>query len=80
MTDYKIVEFNSQTAQIVVLFVPLSMLISIDLPLDADGNAPVGNELESYIKGFLPYYALERQAKLANGVTNAAEIAALIGS
>ena len=79
MADYKITEFNSQTAQIVVEFIPLSVSFSIDLPVDQNASVPTGQELDLYIKGFLPYYLVQRQQTLVNGVSNASEIAALVG-
>ena len=78
MADYKIIEFNSQTAQIVVNFIPLNINLSIDLPIDANRNVPTGTELDAYIKGFLPYTLLTRQQQIGDGVANASEIAALI--
>jgi hypothetical protein len=76
--DYQIKEFNPATAQITVLFIPLNTSFSIDLPVDAVGNVPVGAALDIYIKAFLPYGLVQRQALLAAGVKNAADIVALI--
>lgn len=77
--DYKIIDFNATTAQISVAFLLIEgFVISIDLPLDEHGNVPVGNELDTFIKGFLPYGALQRQQALANGIRNAAAIEALV--
>lgn len=79
-TDYKITEFDPDNGQIIVHFLPLDVSVAVDLPLDKDGNAPTGVALEAYIKGFLPYGILERKKLLANGIKNAAAIAALVES
>ena len=76
--DYKITEFNSQTAQIVVNFIPLNVDISIDLPIDSNGNVPTGDVLDTYIKGFLPYGVIQRQALLQKGIKNSNTIIAMI--
>lgn len=78
MTDYKITEFNSQTAQIVVCFKPLNIYIAIDLPLNEANEVPTGVELDTYIKGFLPYSLLERNQRLVDGVSNSQEIIKLL--
>jgi hypothetical protein len=77
--EYKIVEFNEATAQITIHVEGFS-LFSVDLPLDENQNAPVGEELELYLKGFIPTWHLERQEKLSKGVANALEIAKLVTS
>ena len=69
--DYKIVQVDASTANIVVEFLLIpGYRVAIDLPVDDDGNVPVGTELDAYIKGFLPYFLIERQAKLASGIVN----------
>ncbi len=69
--DYKIIRANPATAQIEVEFLLLSgYVVSIDLPIDESGAVPVGQELDTYIKGFLPYYLVERNAKLSAGISN----------
>lgn len=78
--DYKITQFDASTAQISVYFIPLGFSMSIDLPLDENRCVPVGEELDVYIKGFLPYGVVARQQALANGVANVDAIAALIES
>lgn len=77
-TDYKITNFHEEFGQIEVLFTPLNVTIAIDLPIDADGNVPTGDPLDAYIKGFLPYGALERSRLIGDGIKNAAAIWNLI--
>jgi hypothetical protein len=69
--DYKIIRANPATAQIEVEFLLLDgYVVSIDLPIDENGAVPVGQELDTYIKGFLPYYLVGRNAKLSAGISN----------
>ena len=75
--DYKIVDFNETTGQIIIQ-VEGFPLFSVDLPLDENNNVPVGEKLNAYLKGFLPVWHVERQNKLATGIPNASEIHALV--
>lgn len=71
MVDYKIVKVDPSTANIVVEFLLIpGYRVAIDLPVDDGGNVPVGAELDAYIKGFLPYFLIERQTKLSSGIGN----------
>lgn len=76
MRPYKVLSFDEAVGQITVSvdgFNPMA----IDLPL-IDGAYPVGTELDTYVMGFFPSYVLDRKAQIAQGVANAAEIAALV--
>ena len=75
--DYKIVEFNELTGKIVVTlndFAP----IEIELPVDENGKVPVGDELATYINGFLPHSYIQRKELISNGIANIDEIKALV--
>lgn len=73
--DYKIVEVNPATAQIVVEFLLIDgYRVAVDLPINENGEVPTGQDLDAYIKGFLPYYLVERQAKLASGIANLSQL------
>ena len=75
--NYKIVDFNDVTGQ-VTLQVDGFPLFAVDLPLDENNNVPVGEELDLYLKGFIPTWHLERQEKLSSGIANAEDIKALV--
>lgn len=69
--DYKIVHVDPINAQIVVEFLLIDgYRVAIDLPIDDNGEVPTGNNLDNYVKGFLPYYLVERKVKLSSGITN----------
>jgi hypothetical protein len=76
-TNYKIVNFNEATAQIFVRYSDFP-LISIDLPIDQDGNVPVNEQLDLYIKGFLPTHEIARKQQCLKGITNANAIRTLV--
>lgn len=68
MIGYQIIAVNEDRAAICVQpdgFSPMW----IDLPIDENGAVPTGAELDLYISGFLPIGEVERQQKVANGIT-----------
>jgi hypothetical protein len=73
---YKIRFFNQATGSIVVEFQDFAPF-NIDLPL-VDGKYPEGQALDEYIKGFLPIEFVQRKQIIAQGIENAANIAALV--
>lgn len=76
--DYKIKQFDQSTGQIVVEFLLIDGVeIAIDLPIDENRCVPTGDALDTYIKGFLPYGAVQRKQALAGGIANASELMAL---
>lgn len=85
---YKIVDFNKDLGQITVMLdssanvsanVSLSSFGSfvIDLHPTPENTYITGDDLDSYIKGFIPYYEIERRSKIPN-VTNVSDIEALV--
>ena len=68
---YKIRSFDESMAQITISVEGYHSLISIDLPLDDNNNVLTGNDLHSYINGFIPYSWIERTNKLKNPILNA---------
>jgi hypothetical protein len=69
---YKIRKFCEFSASISIEVEGYHSLIAIDLPLDKNNNVPVGQELDNYINGFIPYSYIEREKQLKNKpVTNA---------
>lgn len=73
--DYKIIGFNERLGQIGVMCEHRTFCV--DLPIK-DGAFPVGEELDKLIQDFIPVWAFERDRLLANGVSNADEIHALV--
>lgn len=77
MTTYVITKFNEDAGQIIVRFDANMSPVAIDLPVE-NGVYPTGEALDQYIKGFIPTWHLERLNIIKAGVSNAAEIAALV--
>ena len=77
MLIYKIIAFNEATGHITIRFADFAP-INVELPIDENGNLPVGTELDQYLVGFIPTWHLARQERLANGISNANEIASLV--
>lgn len=76
--DYKIISFDQSTGSIVVRYREDMSPINIDLPLNDDGLFIVGEELDTYIKGFIPVWHLERIDRLSQGIANSLEIEKLV--
>jgi hypothetical protein len=76
--NYIIRSFDENFAQIEVEVEGFDSPFAIDLPIDDDGNLPTGSVLDSYIRGFIPMFILERKAKIAEGITNATDISSLV--
>lgn len=74
---YRIVQFNQSTGQIVVEWHPDFPRVAIDLPIDANNKFPEGQDLDTYISGFVPVWELERREKLKS-VANTDAILALL--
>lgn len=78
MTTYKIIGFDKTTGVISIQFDEKMAPLSIDIPLNEQGLYITGDELDQYIKGFIPTWHLERVSKIAAGIPNAPEIEALV--
>jgi hypothetical protein len=76
--DYKIVNFIADEGKVEVYYSEGYPPISIDVPFTAEGLFISGQELDTYIKGFIPTWHFERLDKLKAGIPNAAELAALV--
>lgn len=77
MADYKVLEFNEATGQLVIEYAIGMAPISIDVPIK-NGLYITGEELNSYVQGFIPTWHLERQAQINAGVANAEELKVLV--
>lgn len=77
MTTYTIIKFDESAGQIVVRFDASMAPVAIDLPVE-NGLYPTGEALDTYIKGFIPTWHIERINTVKAGIANAADIAALV--
>jgi hypothetical protein len=67
--DYRIVDFIPSSGQIVVECVGLDYQVTIDLPI-VGGQYPEAEALDTYIRGFIPTWVVERSFKIKNGIAN----------
>jgi hypothetical protein len=74
--QYIIRSFDINSGQITVEYEG-QWTYAIDLPI-VNGMFPVGEELESLIQQYAPVWLLERKNALEAGVSNSAEIEALV--
>lgn len=75
---YKIVKFSSNTGQIEIECEGYPQRIAITLPID-NGMYPEGDDLDIYIRGFVPSWLIERNKLLSQGVRNEKTIQDLVG-
>jgi hypothetical protein len=74
---YEIIEFNESSGLIVVFIPKTNQKFSIELQID-DNRYPEGEDLDRYIRGFLPTWVTERVEKINDGVSNVDYIKSLI--
>jgi len=77
MTDYKIIKFDELKGSIIVRYSEEFPTISIDIPIK-DNNYIVGEELDAFIKGFIPVNYMNRLSLVKAGISNAQEIQSLV--
>jgi hypothetical protein len=77
MSLYKVLDFNETSGQLIIQVAQELAPLAIDIPLK-DGLYITGDELDNYIKGFIPVEFIERQLKINQGVANASELRALV--
>jgi len=78
MANYKIIGFEKTTGLITINFDPNMAPLTIEVPLNEQNNYITGIELDTYIQGFVPTWHLDRINKIANGISNEADIEALV--
>lgn len=76
---YRIVNFDQNSGQIEIECEGYNQRISIDLPID-NGKYPENEDLDIYIKGFVPSWLIERGGLIKKGVTNSDYIKSLINN
>lgn len=67
--EYRIADFIAASGQIIVECVDLDYKITIDLPI-TDGKYLEGKELDTYIRGFIPTWVVDRSINIKNGISN----------
>lgn len=77
MSNYKVLEFNESTGQLIIEYAVGMSPIAVDVPIK-NGLYITGEELDSYVQGFIPFEYLERHTQLNAGVPNAAELKSLV--
>lgn len=76
--SYKIIDFFPASGQIIVEFRPDMPTMALDIPLTDAGLFITGEELDTYIKGFIPTWHYDRLDKLKAGIPNADAITPLV--
>jgi len=76
--DYKIINFIAAEGKVEVEYDANQAPLFIDVPLNENGLFITGQELDTFIQGFIPVWHLERLEKLKNGVDNANDILSLV--
>lgn len=77
-TDYKIVFFNEQSAQILVKFDEVPYLIPLDLHVNEHGEYPEGDVLDNFIRSVCPFGEILRMRQIQSGIKNADSIKKLV--
>jgi hypothetical protein len=67
--EYRVVDFIASSGQIIVECVGLNYKVTIDLPI-TDGKYLEGKELDTYIRGFIPTWVVDRSMNIKNGISN----------
>jgi hypothetical protein len=76
--DYKIINFIAAEGKVEVEYDANQAPLFIDVPLNENGLFITGQELDTFIQGFIPVWHLERLEKLKNGVNNSNDILSLV--
>jgi len=77
MAAYKILNFDETSGQLIIEFAQGAAPLTIDVPIK-DNLYITGEELDTYIQGFIPTWHIERQAQINRGIANISELKALI--
>jgi hypothetical protein len=77
MASYKVIDFKQNSGQLIIEFAEGMAPLAIDIPI-RDGLFITGEELNTYIQGFIPTWHIERVAQLNAGVANASELQSLV--
>jgi hypothetical protein len=77
MKDYKIINFDKTRGSIVIKYSEEFSPMGIDIPIN-DNKYIIGEELDTFIKGFIPVNYMNRLNLIKSGISNAQEIQALV--
>jgi len=77
MNDYKIINFDESRGSIVIKYSEEFSPIGIDIPIN-NNKYMVGEDLDTYIKNFIPVSYMNRLNLIKSGISNAQEIQALV--
>lgn len=77
MSTYKVLSFNENTGQLVIEYAQGLTPLSVDVPIQ-NGLYITGEELDSYVQGFIPTWYLERQTQINAGISNVNELKSLV--
>jgi hypothetical protein len=81
VVTYQIISFNQETGSIEVCYRLDNEIVgiyNIDLDITEDNKFITGTELEDRIMSQYPSWVVERATKLKSGISNSAEIAAMV--
>jgi hypothetical protein len=77
---YKVLSFDENIGSLLVQFSDNVGPMNIDVPLKEDGTFMAGEELDTYIRSFIPTSFIARLDALKNGVPNIEEVKALVAA
>lgn len=78
MIEYKIISANANTGCIVVQYGD-AQTVNIELPIDENNHTLTGDDLDLYIRGFIPTHYLDRLSNIQqNGIANFSDIEKLV--
>jgi hypothetical protein len=77
MTDSKIIKFDESKGSIVIRYSEEFSPMGLDIPIN-DNKYIVGEELDTFIKGFIPVNHMNRLSLIKSGISNAQEIQSLV--
>lgn len=75
--NYTITDFNPSLGQLTVEL-ENGLTFAVDIPFDAQGQYVSGPDLDAYIRAMAPVGYLDRLQQISQGVSNSADIAALV--
>lgn len=78
MAHYKVLSFDKYSGSLTIQFAENVPPLNVDVPINETGLFMTGQELDQYIQGFVPTWHIDRLEKLKNGVSNVAEVEALV--
>lgn len=75
---YKVLSFDENVGTLLIQFADNVGPMNIDVPLREDGTFMAGEELDTYIRSFIPTSFINRIDAIKNGIPNINEVKALV--